>query len=62
MLEQKCLELIRERDTAVSERTTLRNELQNILSEIQMKDNSIANLNEIIISKESVIYNLQGDN
>ena len=55
MLEKKCLDLIRERDTAVSERLTLRNELQNILSEIQMKDNSIVNLNEIITSKESVI-------
>ena len=54
-LEQKFLQLIKDRDFAVQGREALRNELQRITAESQMKDCRISNLNEIIGSKEALI-------
>ena len=54
-LEQKFLQLIKDRDFAVQAREALRNELQRITAESQMKDCRISNLNEIIGSKEALI-------
>ena len=59
--ELKILQVIKERDFAVQGREALRNDLQRINAESQMKDYRIANLNEIIGSKETLIEKLADD-
>lgn len=61
-MEAKCLELIKERDFAMEERESIQNELQRALTDSQMKDCRISNLNEMIASKETVIGKLGGEN
>ena len=60
-LEEKCLQIIQDRDFAVQGREGIRNDLQRSQAESQMKDCRIANLNEIIGSKESLIEKLADD-
>ena len=60
--EARLLELLEERDIAAQDRDKAQNELQRALSESQMKDCRISNLNEMLASKETVIEKLQGEN
>ena len=61
-METKLLELIKERDIATQDRDKAQNELHRALADSQMKDCRIANLNEMLASKEAVIDKLQGEN
>lgn len=50
--------MMKERDRAVQERNQVFNEMQRTQAESQMKENRIANLNEIVNSKEVLIERL----
>lgn len=50
--------MMEERDRAVQERNQVFNEMQRTQAESQMKENRIANLNEIVNSKEVLIERL----
>ena len=50
-----------ERDRAIQERNQVFNEMQRTQAESQMKENRIANLNEIVNSKEVLIERLSDE-
>ena len=60
-IEQKYLQMMEERDRAIQERNQVFNEMQRTQAESQMKENRIANLNEIVNSKEVLIERLSGE-
>ena len=53
--------MMEERDRAIQERNQVFNEMQRTQAESQMKENRIANLNEIVNSKEVLIERLSGE-